>query len=138
MKRSEHRILTTHVGSLPRPPALRDLLVRQDRGEVVDAAALAREAEAAVRHVVRKQLEAGIDVGNDGEQPRRPWASGRASWPASTAASAPSPARSSSKRALCGPSSAAFATARTSPRRVCGGEGVISYAAPFHIIGGRP
>jgi len=35
MKRSEHRILTTHVGSLPRPPALRDLLVRQDRGEAV-------------------------------------------------------------------------------------------------------
>lgn len=70
MKRSEHRILTTHVGSLPRPPALRDLLVRQDRGEVVDGAALAREAEAAVRHVVRKQLEAGVDIGNDGEQPR--------------------------------------------------------------------
>src|SRR5439155_21031135 len=70
MKRSEDRILTTHVGSLPRPPALRDLLVRQDRGETVDPAALAREAEAAVRHVVRKQVEAGIDVGNDGEQPR--------------------------------------------------------------------
>src|SRR3989449_5701830 len=70
MKRSESRILTTHTGSLPRSPALRDLLVRQDRGEAVDAAALAREAEAAVRHVVRKQLEAGIDVGNDGEQPR--------------------------------------------------------------------
>jgi 5-methyltetrahydropteroyltriglutamate--homocysteine methyltransferase len=70
MKRSEHRILTTHVGSLPRPPALRDLLVRQDRGESVDAAALAREAEAAVRHVVRHQIDAGIDVGNDGEQPR--------------------------------------------------------------------
>ncbi|HKQ67097.1 MAG TPA: methionine synthase [Methylomirabilota bacterium] len=70
MKRSDQRILTTHVGSLPRPPALRDLLVSQDRGEKVDAAALAREAEAAVRHVVAKQLEAGVDVGNDGEQPR--------------------------------------------------------------------
>jgi 5-methyltetrahydropteroyltriglutamate--homocysteine methyltransferase len=70
MTRSEHRILTTHAGSLPRPAALRDLLVQQDHGEPVDAAALAREAEAAVRHVVRKQLEAGIDVGNDGEQPR--------------------------------------------------------------------
>jgi len=70
MKRNEDRILTTHVGSLPRPPALRDLLVRQDRGEAIDAAGLAREAEAAVRHVVRKQIEAGIDVGNDGEQPR--------------------------------------------------------------------
>jgi 5-methyltetrahydropteroyltriglutamate--homocysteine methyltransferase len=70
MKRSEHRILTTHVGSLPRPPALRDLLVRFDRGEAVDPAALAREAEAAVRHAVRHQREAGIDIGNDGEQPR--------------------------------------------------------------------
>src|SRR6266403_999382 len=70
MKRSEQRILTTHTGSLPRPAALRDLLVRQDRGEAIDAAAFAREAEAAVRHVVARQLEAGIDVGNDGEQPR--------------------------------------------------------------------
>ena len=70
MKRSEHRILTTHVGSLPRPPALGDLLIRQDRGESIDAAALLREAETAVRHVVAKQLEAGVDVGNDGEQPR--------------------------------------------------------------------
>jgi 5-methyltetrahydropteroyltriglutamate--homocysteine methyltransferase len=70
MTRSDHRILTTHAGSLPRPPALRDLLVRYDRGEAVDTAALAREAEAAVRHSVRHQREAGIDVGNDGEQPR--------------------------------------------------------------------
>jgi 5-methyltetrahydropteroyltriglutamate--homocysteine methyltransferase len=70
MKGSQDRILTTHVGSLPRPPALRDLLVRQDRGEAIDQAALDREAEAAVRHVVARQLQAGIDVVNDGEQPR--------------------------------------------------------------------
>jgi 5-methyltetrahydropteroyltriglutamate--homocysteine methyltransferase len=70
MKRSDQRILTTHVGSLPRTTALRDLLVRQDRGENIDAAILARESEAAVRHVVARQLEAGVDVGNDGEQPR--------------------------------------------------------------------
>ena len=44
--------------------------MRQDRGEAVPSAVLARESEAAVRHVVRKQLEAGVDVGNDGEQPR--------------------------------------------------------------------
>ena len=44
--------------------------MRQDRGEAVEGAALARESEAAVRHVIRKQLESGIDVGNDGEQPR--------------------------------------------------------------------
>ena len=70
MKRSDQRILTTHVGSLPRTAALRDLLVRQDRGETIDAATLAREAETAVRHVVARQLEVGVDVGNDGEQPR--------------------------------------------------------------------
>src|ERR671924_808088 len=70
MQRSEERILTTHVGSLPRHPKLRDLLVRQDRGEVIDGAELECEVEAAVRHVVQKQLEVGIDIGNDGEQPR--------------------------------------------------------------------
>src|SRR5215468_3431357 len=62
--RSERRILATHVGSLPRPASLRDLLVRQDRGEAIEGGALAREAEAAVRHVVSRQLAAGIDVGN--------------------------------------------------------------------------
>jgi len=70
MQRSQDRMLVTHVGSLPRPPALRDWLVRQDRGEAVDAAALAREIETAVGRMVDAQLEAGIDVGNDGEQPR--------------------------------------------------------------------
>ena len=70
MQRSETRILTTHVGSLPRAPALRDLLVRRDRGEPVDAAALDREASAAVERVVAGQLDAGIDVINNGEQPR--------------------------------------------------------------------
>jgi len=70
MQRSKTRILTTHVGSLPRPPALRDLLVRRDRGEPVDAAAFEHEASAAVARVVAGQLEAGIDVGNNGEQPR--------------------------------------------------------------------
>lgn len=70
MRRSDTRILTTHVGSLPRAPALRELLVRRDRGEPVDAAALDREAAAAVERVVAGQLEAGIDVINNGEQPR--------------------------------------------------------------------
>jgi 5-methyltetrahydropteroyltriglutamate--homocysteine methyltransferase len=70
MHRSEERVLTTHVGSLPRSPTLRDLLVRQDRGEVIDEIALEREIEAAVQHVVQKQLQVGIDIGNDGEQPR--------------------------------------------------------------------
>jgi 5-methyltetrahydropteroyltriglutamate--homocysteine methyltransferase len=70
MRKSDDRILTTHVGSIPRSAALRDLLVRQDRGEAVDDAELARQVETAVRAVVARQLEVGIDVGNDGEQPR--------------------------------------------------------------------
>ena len=70
MERSEGRILVTHVGSFPRPPRLRELLVRQERGEPVDEAELGREVDAAVGAVVGKQLDAGIDIGNDGEQPR--------------------------------------------------------------------
>lgn len=70
MHKSETRILTTHVGSLPRNATLADLLLRQEQGEVVDQAELDRQAEAAIRHVVQKQLEAGVDIGNDGEQPR--------------------------------------------------------------------
>jgi 5-methyltetrahydropteroyltriglutamate--homocysteine methyltransferase len=70
MHMSEERILITHVGSLPRNPTLRDLLVRQDRGEPIDDAELERQVEAAVKAVVQKQLEVGVDIGNDGEQPR--------------------------------------------------------------------
>src|SRR3989440_9035070 len=63
-------MLVTHVGSFPRPARLRELLVRQERGEPVDAAELGREIDAAVGAVVGKQLHVGIDIGNDGEQPR--------------------------------------------------------------------
>jgi 5-methyltetrahydropteroyltriglutamate--homocysteine methyltransferase len=68
--RSHDRILTTHCGSLPRPPQLSDLLLRQEAGESVDAALLRRECEAAVEFVVDAQLKAGIDIISDGEQPR--------------------------------------------------------------------
>ncbi|HYX00442.1 MAG TPA: cobalamin-independent methionine synthase II family protein [Reyranella sp.] len=70
MKHSDERILTTHVGSLPRNPVLTDLLIRDEAGEPVDKAELARQSEAAVRHVVTEQAAAGVDVVNDGEQPR--------------------------------------------------------------------
>ena len=70
MQKSERKILTTHVGSLPRNPALTDLLLRQDAGEPVDPAAFQCTVAVAVDEVVRRQLEAGIDIGNDGEQPR--------------------------------------------------------------------
>src|SRR5919202_6596024 len=62
MQRSEHRILTTHVGSLPRPPEL-IALYRDD----APAATLGPGLAAAVRAVVGQQVDAGIDVINDGE-----------------------------------------------------------------------
>jgi 5-methyltetrahydropteroyltriglutamate--homocysteine methyltransferase len=64
------RILTTHVGSLPRNDRLSDLLVRREAGEAVEPALMAAEMDRAVRHVVEKQAAAGIDIGNDGEQQR--------------------------------------------------------------------
>ena len=70
MRRSDDRILTTHTGSLPRPPALTRLHVRRHSGETVEPAGLAVAAQAALRWVVPKQIEAGIDIGNDGEQQR--------------------------------------------------------------------
>ena len=67
---SRDRILTTHVGSLPRNEKLSDLLLKREAGEPLDAAEMASEMDKAVRHVVDKQVEAGIDIGNDGEQQR--------------------------------------------------------------------
>ena len=65
-----NRILTTHAGSLPRPADLVSLLSRVARGESVDEAELERLTDAAVQEAVAAQVEAGIDVGNDGEQGR--------------------------------------------------------------------
>lgn len=70
MQRSDQRILTTHTGSLPRPPELRALYVRRQGGEQVPAAELDATVEVATRRVVERQRAAGIDVGNDGEQGR--------------------------------------------------------------------
>jgi len=67
---SKERILTTHVGSLPRNETLSDLLVRREDGEAIDKDQLAREMDRAVHHVVDRQASAGIDVANDGEQQR--------------------------------------------------------------------
>jgi 5-methyltetrahydropteroyltriglutamate--homocysteine methyltransferase len=67
---SRDRILTTHVGSLPRNEKLSDLLLRQEAGEQFDPAEMASEMDKAVSHVVDKQVAAGIDIGNDGEQQR--------------------------------------------------------------------
>ena len=67
MKTSTDRILTTHVGSLPRPAALRELLVKKDQGQPYDNAALARQTREAVTAIVRRQAEAGVDIVDDGE-----------------------------------------------------------------------
>src|SRR4051812_10619493 len=67
---SRDRILTTHVGSLPRNEKLSDLLLKQEAGEPYDHKEFDAEMDKAVREVVARQKEAGIDIGNDGEQQR--------------------------------------------------------------------
>src|SRR5580700_2204134 len=70
MQRSTSKILTTHTGSLPRPRELTRLYALRARGDTVDAAEIDRAGREAVRAVMRKQHDAGIDVGNNGEQQR--------------------------------------------------------------------
>jgi 5-methyltetrahydropteroyltriglutamate--homocysteine methyltransferase len=67
MRTSTDRILTTHVGSLPRPQGVVDALFAQDRGETVDQAAFDATMRGAVFDAVSKQVAAGIDVVSDGE-----------------------------------------------------------------------
>lgn len=68
MKLSTNRILTTHVGSLPRPQDVVDLIFAQDREEPVDPVVFESTVRRAVADVVRKQVECGIDIPSDGEQ----------------------------------------------------------------------
>jgi 5-methyltetrahydropteroyltriglutamate--homocysteine methyltransferase len=70
MKRSENRILTTHTGSLPRPPELTRLYALASTGEPIDEAELKAQARAAVDDVIARQIDAGLDIVNDGEQTR--------------------------------------------------------------------
>jgi 5-methyltetrahydropteroyltriglutamate--homocysteine methyltransferase len=70
MLTSKDRILTTHCGSLPRPPQLSDLLLRQEAGERIDEQALQHESATAVADVLDRQIKAGLDIVSDGEQPR--------------------------------------------------------------------
>jgi 5-methyltetrahydropteroyltriglutamate--homocysteine methyltransferase len=67
MKRSTDRILTTHTGSLPRPPDLLEELMRRDAGEAVDVGGLDARVREAVADSVRRQAAAGVAVVNDGE-----------------------------------------------------------------------
>ncbi|HKW96073.1 MAG TPA: cobalamin-independent methionine synthase II family protein [Methylomirabilota bacterium] len=68
MKRSTDRILTTHTGSLPRPADLTTMLEALDTGAAIEPAAFEARVRRAVADVVRAQVEAGVDVVNDGEQ----------------------------------------------------------------------
>ena len=67
MKRSTDRILTTHVGSLPRPHPLLDVLKQRLEGSDVDEKKFADLLRGSVEDMVRKQAEAGIDIVTDGE-----------------------------------------------------------------------
>jgi 5-methyltetrahydropteroyltriglutamate--homocysteine methyltransferase len=68
MKSSTSRILTSHVGSLPRPDSVLRLIHSKETGQPYDREALARGMRHAVSDIVRRQTEIGIDIVNDGEQ----------------------------------------------------------------------
>jgi 5-methyltetrahydropteroyltriglutamate--homocysteine methyltransferase len=67
MKTSTSRILTTHVGSIPRPESLTALLRARLGGQAIDEAELATRTGEAVTEIVRRQAETGLDVISDGE-----------------------------------------------------------------------
>jgi 5-methyltetrahydropteroyltriglutamate--homocysteine methyltransferase len=67
MKLSTDRILTTHVGSLPRTQDVVDMLFAKEQGTAYDPAAFDQVMAQAVREVVRRQVETGLDIVSDGE-----------------------------------------------------------------------
>src|SRR6202007_3061193 len=67
MKRSTDRILTTHAGSLPRPPDLRAMIKARGDGEHIDEKAFAERVRSAVAECVAAQSKSGIDIVSDGE-----------------------------------------------------------------------
>ena len=74
MQPTADRILTTHSGSLPRPPRFLSLVLAREAGESVDEAQFTGEVRAAVRDTVRLQADAGVDVPNDGEMSKPSYA----------------------------------------------------------------
>lgn len=70
MKRSDDRILTTHTGSLPRGEPLGSMLIDEEDGKRIDRKKIDEVTDERVAHVMEKQVEAGIDIANDGEQGR--------------------------------------------------------------------
>lgn len=67
MQQSSERILTTHVGSLPRSEAVTEGVFAQEKGELQDVEALHRTIAEAVDHVVQRQVQSGVDIVSDGE-----------------------------------------------------------------------
>ena len=67
MKTSTDRILTTHIGSLPRPKALIDLILGREQGNAVAADTFEAATATAVDDVVAQQVACGIDIVSDGE-----------------------------------------------------------------------
>ena len=67
MKSSTDRILTTHVGSLPRPQNVVDFIFAQEKGEPVDMPAFNAAMAVAVDDIVKRQVDSGIDIVSDGE-----------------------------------------------------------------------
>src|SRR5262249_26936798 len=74
MKRSTERFVTTHTGSLPRPEDLVRTMFAKEEGVPVDSAALQARIRSAVAAIVEKQIEAGIDIVNDGEMSKPSYA----------------------------------------------------------------
>src|SRR6201984_746994 len=67
MKRSIERILTTHPGALPQPADLKQMHTAKITGQSVDEAAFAKRVRGAVAEIIKKQLDCGLDIINDGE-----------------------------------------------------------------------
>ena len=67
MRHSTDRILTTHVGSLPRSKAVTDFVFAHEGGAEIDTARFNETLEGAVAEAVRRQMEAGVDIVSDGE-----------------------------------------------------------------------
>jgi 5-methyltetrahydropteroyltriglutamate--homocysteine methyltransferase len=84
MKRSADRILVTHVGSLVRPPAIREVMAAREQDLPYDEAVFGKTLRQEVANVVREQAQAGVDIVSDGEY-GKPAGSGM--WPNVWAAS---------------------------------------------------
>src|SRR5262245_47899932 len=75
VKRGTNRILTTHVGSLPRPADLLEMNDAKVSGRPVDQAAWTARVKTAILQVVRLQRDSGVDIVNDGELSKSSWSS---------------------------------------------------------------